>query len=909
MLVVCSFRRVYHTCGVIAMRTASVNGFRRPLVAMIMMILCALLTHDGLSHARNTAMATSVAVSAAPGSGGALPSTAGIPRAEPAGRMLFISSYHASFDTLPEQMRGLRDGLAGTGVRLDMEFMDTKRYSDPENVDNFRQFLAWRLAHGLSYDVMLLGDDNALQFFLDHPELAAGIPRVFFCVNDMERAARADGMPGYTGIVEGISIQENMAFATRLMPDATGFTAIVDGTQTGSGDRKSFLAMQPFFPGRTFSFIDTADMTFDQARTAIRNVDGDQMLFYLSMFEDSAGDTMTIDEAVRLIVDAAQVPVFRMSIGGVGQGVLGGKMVSYHEQGRMAAELGLMILSGRPVGDIGMVSESPNRYVLNWQVFQRYNLDVAAVPADVEWIGRPVGILQQYRSLLVPLLLALGVMLLVLGIVLWDNHRQRLMRRQIAANRDALSALYEELTATEEELRENYNQLEASRNELLASEERFRVLALSDPLTGLKNRLALSEAMSARFAAGGDAGAIFFIDLDNFKYVNDMVGHQQGDRVLVQIGGRLRQLEHKGALVSRLGGDEFVVALFEAGMSVTAARCLADEIIGMIREPVFTGTQDEYRLTCSLGVVCFDRERSDVMNLLRMADIAMYRAKEQGRNRMVLYVADMEAELATLLEMQGRIHQALEHEEFRLWYQPQIHWQSGEIWGVECLIRWQSPDHGLIAPDRFIPMAERLGLIAGIGMWVQREACRFAGVWRTRMNAGSASRVALNVSAAEIARHDFVEQLLASMDRFGVEPQWLAVEITESVFMENLEDSVVKLTRLRAEGIEIHLDDFGSGYSSLTYLIKLPIDVVKLDRHFIRDVCDNEALRRLVRSVVDLVHNVGKRLVVEGVETEATAALLGDMGCDGFQGYLYSRPLPEEALWRYLSDGDAHGGG
>ena len=814
--------------------------------------------------------------------------------------VLFVSSYHASFDTLPEQIRGITAAFEGTDVKWDMEFMDTKRYPDQENLDHFYALLKHKEDQGLAYDVILIGDDNGLQFFMDHPDLYEGVPKVFFCVNDRERAAKADQLPGVTGILEAISLEDNLNFAKTLFPNATTFTAIVDDSQTGLGDAKGFMAMQETFPDMTFRLINTSTMTFEEAEAVIKAVTKQEILFYLSMFEDKLGRKLTITEASERIVRSAQVPVFRMSIGGLEQGLLGGKMVSYFEQGRQAGEMALTIIAGTSPDDIQYMGESPNAYFFNYEALMRFDINLYLIPKDAILINKPVNFIEENKEILYPAAAMMGILALIVLILIIDNRKQRKLRQEIQANRDEISALYEEITATEEELRYHYDQLKENKEALEASEEKYRILAFTDSLTGLMNRLALAEAMDKKCAEGKAKGILCYVDLDNFKYINDTVGHYQGDQVLIQMGSRLRQLEGIDSFVARLGGDEFVIVCFKQNMSTALGLALAQQYQQLIKEPICYDER-EFIMTCSMGVVFFDERVLDTMELLKKADIAMYKSKDEGRDRISMYTNEMASDMSQLLTMQESLRKAVAQEAFVLHYQPQIDLKHQAVCGIESLIRWQKQEGEMVSPGLFIPYAERLGFIVAIGQWVQRETCALAQTCYDKFSRYHDNfRISFNVTSEEISKPEFTEQLQAHLFHYKVNPRHLAIEITESVFMENMADSVAKLHRLRDLGIEIHLDDFGTGYSSLTYLIQLPIDVVKLDRSFIVGMMTNHDQALVVETILRLVHLMGKRVIVEGVETEEQYRLLKEMGCDTIQGYYFAKPMPLASLEQFI---------
>lgn len=810
--------------------------------------------------------------------------------------ILFVSSYHAGFDTVPEQIRGIQTALIDKGVMLDIEFMDTKRYPTEENYTHFLTSLQYKIDQGLKYDVILIGDDNGLQFFMDHPELYPDTPKVFFCINDFERAALADGLHNVTGIVEAISIKENMELAKTLLPEATEFVAIVDNSQTGVGDMKSFFSMEREFPTMHFSVINSSTMTFEAVGQQLETLKDNQILFYLSMFEDNSGQVISISDAVNIIVEHASVPVFRMSIGGVEEGLLGGNMVSYFEQGRLAAEMALSVIDGTPIDSIKMIGESPNKYFLNYEVLKAYDLDFNKLPKNTILINKPVTFYEQYRKILIPMSIAIAVLVVILVIILYDNRRQRALRIEIQNNRDELSALYEEITATEEELRDQYDRLIESKAALEDSEQRYRELAYKDILTGLGNRIAVVDFLEGQNKANMNSktqneGTIYYVDIDNFKYINDSIGHEFGDEVLKNIGSRLQSYISQNDYIARLGGDEFVVVIM-GRQNENETWEEAKHLIRLIERPIQVGPR-ELTLSASIGIVRFPENGDQGIDLLKKGDIALYKAKDFGRGQAVQYLDTMETDVKYLMEMKDNINHAIERDEFILYFQPQFNASSLAIEGMEGLIRWNSPEKGLVFPDRFISVAERLGLINKVGKVVQRDAMRFI----QKLAQFSNMRISLNVSASEMTDPEFEESLMNTLTFFKVEPRRIALEITESVLVYNIDATIKLLEQLRNKGIEIHLDDFGTGYSSLTYLIRLPFDVIKIDRSFVMDVVTSVEHQKLIRSIVELIHNLGKRIIVEGVETKEQYELLRDMGCDVIQGYYFSKPIQDsEAL-------------
>jgi len=433
-----------------------------------------------------------------------------------------------------------------------------------------------------------------------------------------------------------------------------------------------------------------------------------------------------------------------------------------------------------------------------------------------------------------------------------------------------------------------------------AAEDHLTFVAHHDSLTGLPNRALFNDRLKQALI---DAGrhkrvvAVMFLDLDNFKNINDSFGHKAGDLLLQGVAERLGQCLRPGDTVSRLSGDEFTLILSDMAQAGDANR-LAQKIVEDFRLPYGVDGREIF-VTASLGVALFPLDSRDREELLKYADIAMYRAKEQGKNSYQFYAAEMSAAATERLLLQSGLRVALERKELTLHYQPQVDMTTGRIVGMEALVRWKHPERGWIPPDKFIPIAEEIGLITPIGEWVLRTACAQNKAWE---DAGlSGYRVAVNISGHQIRQQDFVEAVTRVLRQTGLRPQSLGLELTESVLMHGGEENIAKLRMLEVMGIHISIDDFGTGYSSLGYLKLFPIDVLKIDRTFVRDVTTNPDDAAIASAIVTLAHSLGIQVVAEGVETKEQLAFLRSRRCDGIQGYYFSKPLPAgecEALLR-----------
>jgi diguanylate cyclase (GGDEF)-like protein/PAS domain S-box-containing protein len=434
------------------------------------------------------------------------------------------------------------------------------------------------------------------------------------------------------------------------------------------------------------------------------------------------------------------------------------------------------------------------------------------------------------------------------------------------------------------------------------AEQRVHHVAQHDALTGLPNRSLLQDRLSQAVAYANRTDLpvwVMLIDLDRFKFVNDSMGHKAGDVLLMTVAARLRSALRDTDTVARLSGDEFVV-LLSAHPDHPLGPHIVQRVMDAVAPPVMLGST-EFFVTCSVGVAVYPSPDAPADSLIEHADIAMYRAKKLGRNNFQFYTPVMNEEALERVKIESALRNALERKEFVLHYQPQVHLGSGEIVGMEALIRWRHPELGMVAPNRFIGVAEETGLIVPIGAWVLRTACAQNMAWQ---DAGLGNlRVAVNLSARQFGAADLVQNLEAVLADTGLAPACLEIELTESLFMSDITPAVETLHRIKALGVNLSIDDFGTGYSSLSYLSRFPIDVLKIDRSFVSDIGTDDNESPIVASIITLAHNLKLAVIAEGVETLEQLDYLRNLGCDEMQGYYFSRPLPAEEFEQLLRQG------
>ena len=391
-----------------------------------------------------------------------------------------------------------------------------------------------------------------------------------------------------------------------------------------------------------------------------------------------------------------------------------------------------------------------------------------------------------------------------------------------------------------------------------------------------------------------------FIDVDNFKFINDSLGHEAGDEALLVVADRLRECARPGDTVARMGGDEFTILLENISSPDEVTR-VAERILQRLRAAASLSSQEVF-MTCSIGIAVSNWDTAWVETVLRDADTAMYQAKLNGKGGYVVFDPSMNERIVERVEIETGLRRAVENEEFRVYYQPIIDLETGSINGAEALARWEHPTLGLMPPAKFIPIAEETGLIVPIGTWVLAQSCRQAKIWQEERAASSAFIISVNLSGRQLQDEDLCQTVAAILSDTGLSPACLKLEITESVMMENLDAAISRLKDLKALGVLLSIDDFGTGYSSLSYLQRLPIDNVKIDRSFVNVMGSEAQPRAIVEAIIMLCRAMNLNVTGEGIETSEQLAQLRAMGCDYGQGYLFAKPIVVSAFSALLDN-------
>lgn len=516
---------------------------------------------------------------------------------EEGGRVLFLSSYSYGWDTVQIQIEGIKEGI-GSDIELDYEFMDTKRVDDEESRRLFTEGLAYRMSKVEPYDVIIVGDDAALQFAMEHvDDLFAGIPVIFEGINSDELAKEAAQSPLVTGVMERLSFEKNIEFAKTCYPDAKKVVAILDNTVTGEANRKIFYAQQEKYPELEFSEINTSELTTEELRAAIAAVDTDSILLYVVMTEDACGRHYTNNQSIALIAKYAQVPAFRMVDGGIGSGLLGGNIVSMELSGKLAAQMAKEIVEGKDPAEFDVIEDSPNVYCVDEAVMRKYGLDLSLIPEGAQIVNHTPTFMERYRELVIPGLLVICVLLLIVLLISLDNLRKGKLAKQLEI--------------------EQINLIQANSH---------------DKLTGIRNRAKLEEDIE-RYTDRGMLRAAFMIDIDDFKGINDNYGHRVGDDALRQVAVRLHALKKDELIAYRYAGDEFIVLL--RSWNTDDIHTCAQKCMAVFSEPFELGNV-RLQISGSMGIAFYERGM-DAKTLTGCADEAMYRAKKSGKNGYMIY--------------------------------------------------------------------------------------------------------------------------------------------------------------------------------------------------------------------------------------------------------------------------------
>ncbi|MDQ0062230.1 putative bifunctional diguanylate cyclase/phosphodiesterase [Paenibacillus harenae] len=522
---------------------------------------------------------------------------------------------------------------------------------------------------------------------------------------------------------------------------------------------------------------------------------------------------------------------------------------------------------------------------------------VSAVTNNAGWIAK-INMIKGWFFIFVTALLVFALIWRTLKRIKKVEEKLELAYREMVQAHDELESAYEEITAAEDELRQQYDFVTQNQRKLRESEEKMQHLAYHDLLTGLPNKLGLYENVGNSFFAGREGhAALLFVDIDNFKYINDTMGHGFGDRLIVKASERLKSIVAQQGVVYRFGGDEFIIVWHSLAQREHIHEA-AGSILSCFKQAVDMEST-MIHISISVGISLYPDHGSDMMELVKRADIAMHKAKEAGKDNYIVFDHPLNEIFAERMMIEKQLYKALELNEFELAYQPQIDLATNRISGLEALLRWKSPELGCVSPLKFIKVAEDTHQIVPLGEWVLGKACRF--LRELHQKGFGHLTMSVNISVLQLLQTGFNEMVLSTLQASGLDPQDLELEITESVLLESYDHVSLKLNELKRTNIKIALDDFGTGYSSLSHLTHLPISTLKIDKSFI-DLIGAESNHQatLVEQIILIGKRMSMNVIAEGVESADQLAYLREQGCDKVQGYFFSRPLAAGELEQLL---------
>jgi diguanylate cyclase (GGDEF)-like protein len=776
------------------------------------------------------------------------------PDADDSSSVLLLMSYEESHVSLPYERQGVLDVLTHLGISCDVEYLQTKAYPlGSETSDAILAALESKLdVHG-RYDVVIVADDDALNLVeARRNDLFHGAPVVFFGINDHEHAMRVASEGWATGVIEQNCYPETLELIRTLCPKISNVVLLTDDTTTGIGDRAQFELLEGDYPELSFEVLNAGEMSFQQMRSRLLELDSNSVVLHLDTFVDKLGNTMTIDEAAHFFSPGCPVPIFRGNMGGVAHGFCLSAYSDFEEAGATAATMAASILEGEAPSDIPIDTDASLGVTADARVMEQFGLEESRLPEETIVLNSD----EDMRERLIgPIALPLGLLVASLLSFL----------------------LYAFL---------GYRTSLADAQQLMRTRDILDFELSHDHLTSLPNRYALE----ARLA--GDDGvptrSAIEIDIDDFADINDTYGHEAGDEVIREFARRLDRIP--SALLARTGGDEFVL-LFDHPLTPDSSELRL--CTKALSAPV-SWKDAALNAGASFGVVC-DVAPDEVGDVARRADLAIRSAKAQSGKRTVVFYSDaMDDKCARNTQIVSSLRHALDHDGVEMAYQPQVDAVSREIYGFEALARLTDGSSG---PGEFIPIAEMSGMIVEFGRTVIRLVVEQQSAWLAQ---GLPPRVvSINYSAGQLKDELFCDYLQALLDEHHVPASLIKIEVTESMMMDDVEAADRLIERLQKMGVSLALDDFGTGYSSFDRLIYDAIDFVKFDKTFTDAFLtpENEAV---VYNMTRLVHELGKRVVIEGVERREQVEICIRLGCDYIQGYYFSQPLPAADVpdWR-----------
>ncbi|WP_178841963.1 EAL domain-containing protein [uncultured Treponema sp.] len=778
--------------------------------------------------------------------------------------VLYISSYDPRYLVTKNQLEGIEDSMQKFNIMYEVMYMDMLNYDTRENFELFYQTLKHKISmRGTKYKALIVSDDAALTFIERyHDELFEGIPVVFFGVNNIEHAKQVQKYRWITGFGERIFVEDTIEVMVEQNVNLNKIYCILDDSLTGRGDKAQFVSAMKKYPNLGYEFITISRNSPERIADRLQEIRSDSAILCLSSLQSYAHrNSFSVYELISFIRSyALKIPVYRTNAVGIGSGFVGGKVVDHYASACKAVETVYEILNGGKVEDYPYVDLTDGMYLFDYAALKEFHIDPSSLPAETVFLNKPESILKKNKRLFASVAFIIVSLVSMLIVFIVSYYKSKKVNEIVMAMNKRMRQI---------------------NKELIDSKTKLTFVANNDGLTELPNRSHGEEEIKKLIAASVPF-TLFLMDVDDFKNYNDTYTHACGDFVLKEFGRRLAKLTVTGDyFAARYGGDEFLL-VYKNGHIEKNGREI-ELLRQTLNEPMyFYGTK--LSITATLG---FADSQIDISydNLLTNADIAMYEAKKIGNGSCLGFMPEMKETILKRNSVIDILNAECECGGFEIRYQPQISTETGDVYGFEALVRLR--DYA-IGPDVFIPVAESSGYITQIGRIVTEKVLRQMADWRRE--GMKLRKVAINYSNGQLVDDGYVAYLKKLLDDYKIPADLIEIEITESLFMGKKGRASQLFDQLAQIGVGLALDDFGTGYSSLSYLTFVPANKVKIDKSLV----DNylvDGKEDFIQNIVQLVHGLGMKLTVEGVEHKWQYDKLCSMKCDYIQGYLFSKPM------------------
>ena len=751
--------------------------------------------------------------------------------------------------------------------------MDWKKYPTQKNIENMYANLRYKYG-SKPIDLIVATDDKALELAIDYrQEQLKNIPIVFTGVSQDSFKLLSNDEENITGVIENIDLEPTIQIAKLLKPDFNKIYTIHDFTESGIAMNKDVSSTVKSIDA-SLNCIALPPMAVDDIIASVKELPSDSIVLITTFYRDAQGLIVENSEFASLISKYSNVPVFSLYDFYLGYGVIGGAVLQGSKQGELAAKLANDYFDDKNLKSLTPVVDPKTEVIADYNEITKYKVDINKLPKDTVILNKPLSFKESNPEAYYLVMTVIFLLIILVLSLIYYTRRLIRTKRQLESQNEELHDLYEQI----------YN-----------SEEELKKLVYFDSLTKLPNRIALTNDIQEHVKQQESiTAALMIIDIDNFKYINDTLGHHFGDEFLIEIAKIFLNLSSQSIRVYRIGGDEFA---FLVTASMPQIEMVAQEIMNCFHKPIY---MDKIKIhtTLSMGIAVYPFAGKTVQQLLKNADIAMYEAKQRGKERYVFFDDVMNYRIIEKTKIEHNLQFALDNKEFMLYFQPQYKTSNDKISGFEALIRWKSRELGMVPPNDFIKIAEESQKIVAIGKWVFVNSCDFASKLIKR--GYKDIKVSVNISIVQLIQDDFTDFILATIESKNLDFKLIELEITETVLIRSVQEAYTKLETLRSKGVSISLDDFGTGYSSLSYLQNLPITTLKMDRAFVEDITKNTITENLASFIISMAHKLNLEVIAEGVETKLQLDTLKKYNCDKVQGYYYSKPVPEEQAFLLL---------